>query len=204
MPVLSTPWLVLSNGGGFDLEDVRKFDRICGVYIGHELQVSLARKYGIQKSSYSIQICGSDNSHVQKQLEQRNPRNFDVGELRSWLNRCSERHQQCKAKDSFLGKPLPKRFHLINVRRGCIVTAESNPTYCALSCVWGNANQLTLNKSNLAELEKEHARFGNELLLPKTITDAIKLCHDISQNYLWIDCLCILQDGEEDKHDQID
>jgi hypothetical protein len=102
-----------------------------------------------------------------------------------------------------LGKPLPKGFRLIDVRRGCIVTAESNPTYCALSYVWGNANQLTLNKSNLAELEKEHALFGNELLLPKTITDAIKLCQDISQNYLWVDCLCILQDGEEDKHDQI-
>jgi hypothetical protein len=51
-------------------------------------------------------------------------------------------------------------------------------------------------------LERENALFSNELL-PKTITDAIKLCQDISQNYLWVDCLCILQDGEEDKHSQI-
>jgi hypothetical protein len=33
--------------------------------------------------------------------------------------------------------------------------------------------------------------------------DAIKLCRAISQDYLWVDCLCILQDGEEDKHSQI-
>ena len=81
--------------------------------------------------------------------------------------------------------------------------SDSDPPYCALSYVWCNANQLTLNKSNLAELEKEYALLSNELLLPETITNAIKLCQDICQNYLWIDCLCILQDGEEDKHNQI-
>jgi len=37
----------------------------------------------------------------------------------------------------------------------------------------------------------------------KVLTGRVSLCQDICQNYLWIDCLCILQDGEEDKHNQI-
>jgi hypothetical protein len=63
-------------------------------------------------------------------------------------------------------------------------------------------NQLTLSKGNLTELEKGCALFGNELLR-KTITDTIKICQDISQNYLWVDGLCILQEGEEVRYNHI-
>jgi hypothetical protein len=71
-----------------------------------------------------------------------------------------------------------------------------------LSYVWRGVNQLTLSKGNLTELEKGCALFGNELLR-KTITDTIKICQDISQNYLWVDGLCILQEGEEVRYNHI-
>jgi len=187
---------------GFDLTKIGKSGLICGVYTGDELELSVTQTEEIKRSSYSIQLCGTGHARVQEILEKSKPQAFDMEELRSWLNRCSEEHRHRKTGGNLLKKPLPKDFRLIDVQRGCIVRAESDPIYCALSYVWGSGNQLTLTKSNLTELEKEYALFSNELL-PKTITDAIKLCQDISQNYLWVDCLCILQDGEEDKHSQI-
>ena len=45
-----------------------------------------------------------------------------LDKLRSWLNRCSERHQQCKVKISFL-RSLPEGFPLTDIWRGCIITA---------------------------------------------------------------------------------
>jgi hypothetical protein len=186
----------------FDLAEVRKVDLICGVYAGRELQVSVSQKEGIKKSSYSIQICGDENSQIQEDLDKIRPRTFNVEELKSWLNRCNNGHRQCKAEGVLPRKPLPNDFRLIDVKEGCIITAKSNPIYCALSYVWGGENQLTLNKHNLMELEKDGALFGNNFL-PGSIMDAIKLCQDLNQTYLWVDCLCILQDGEEDKHNQI-
>ena len=188
---------------GFNFEEVGKFDRICGVYAGRELQLSISRKEGIIRSSYSIQNCTTKDNQVQEQLGEIKPICFDVEELRSWLNRCSKEHQQCNPMGSLSGKPIPSGFRLIDVERGCIVRAVSCPIYCALSYVWGSADQLVLKKCNLMELEKEYALFGEKFLLPKTITDAIKLCQDIGQKYLWVDRLCILQDEEEEKHNQI-
>lgn len=191
------------NDGYFDFAEAGKLDLIYGVYAGNELHVSVNQKEGTKRSSYSIQICGDKNSQIQEHLDKIRPRTFDVKELESWLDRCNNGHQQCSTKGDLLAKPLPNGFRLIDVKRGCIIVAESDPIYCALSYVWGCANQFTLNKQNLTRLEEEGALFSNDILLPKSITDAIKLCQNLNQKYLWVDCLCILQDGEEDKHNQV-
>ena len=112
-------------------------------------------------------ICGDKNSQIQEHLDKIRPRTFDVGELESWLNRCNNGHRQYSTRDDLLA--LPSGSRLIDVKRGCIITAKSDPIYCALSYVWGGENQLTLNKQNLTRLEKEGALFGNDFLLPKSI-----------------------------------
>ena len=39
--------------------------------------------------------------------------------------------------------------------------------------------------------------------IPKTILDAIYFTEKISERYLWVDSLCIIQDDAEAKHHQI-
>jgi hypothetical protein len=43
-------------------------------------------------------------------------------------------------------------------------------------------------------------RKGN---LPKTIRNAIDLVDQLGIQHLWVDCLCIIQDDTDSKHDQI-
>lgn len=159
------------------------------------LHISTRRNYEID---HSIQSSATNNQGGQR-TEHNKPTYFDIEELRSWLIRCNEGHRGCKSSAGLSESLIPRGFRLIDVKRGCIVRAESDLTYCALSYVWGRVDQVVLNKFNFMELEKEHALFGDKFVLPKTITDAIKLCQDIGQTYLWVDCLCIIQDEEEDK-----
>jgi len=37
---------------------------------------------------------------------------------------------------------------------------------------------------------------------PKTICDAIELCRELGERYLWVDSMCITQDSE-DKYNQL-
>jgi hypothetical protein len=75
--------------------------------------------------------------------------------------------------------------------------------YCALSYVGGGVSQINLTENNREMLEKEQIFYSGQIKLPKTIRHAIELCRAISQRYLWIDCLCILDDGKETKYNQI-
>jgi hypothetical protein len=76
-------------------------------------------------------------------------------------------------------------------------------TYFALSYVWGESQQLTLTKQNLEELEREGSLFAREADLSRTIAEAIQLCRQVGHQYLWVDALCIVQDGGQEKHGQI-
>lgn len=71
--------------------------------------------------------------------------------------------------------------------------------YAALSYCWGDGTQrITTTTSNYREhmVELPH-------ILPQTISDAIEVCRKVGIRYLWIDALCIFQDSDDDKLDQI-
>ncbi|PSN62761.1 HET-domain-containing protein [Corynespora cassiicola Philippines] len=66
--------------------------------------------------------------------------------------------------------------------------------YAALSYCWGGPQPIVTNKSNAQD-------FTDGILFsrfPKTIQDAITTTSRLGLRYLWIDCLCILQDDPED------
>ncbi|KAI0858423.1 HET-domain-containing protein [Xylaria cubensis] len=70
--------------------------------------------------------------------------------------------------------------------------------YAALSYCWGSASEAKL------QLITTHLTLNSHLLgiqldrVPKTISDAIRLCRGLGIRYLWVDALCIIQGDDED------
>ncbi|KAF4628708.1 hypothetical protein G7Y89_g9447 [Cudoniella acicularis] len=114
---------------------------------------------------------------------------------------CFEEHEgrQHKPKES-----LPQGFRVIDVIRRRIV--EMNDcSFVALSYVWGldsRPSLLTATCATIEEMKKDGGLPASEM--PQTIEDAITVCAQLGERYLWADRLCIIQDSAEDKRNQID
>jgi hypothetical protein len=118
---------------------------------------------------------------------------------RSWLDECLQNHQHCGAKQELDYVP-PRLFDLRDDSVRLLETAESIRAvkYATLSHCWGlNPTNIKLSTKNLEEL-KEMIPLE---ILPKTFQDAVITCRQIGAEFLWIDSLCILQDGEGSKND---
>ncbi|KAL0959032.1 hypothetical protein HGRIS_014339 [Hohenbuehelia grisea] len=71
--------------------------------------------------------------------------------------------------------------------------------YIALSYVWGEAQPHSTTTANLAHYHKNI----DPAWLPQTVRDAIVITHAFGVRYLWLDTLCIIQDSDEDKVQQL-
>jgi hypothetical protein len=73
--------------------------------------------------------------------------------------------------------------------------------------MWGEAQGKCLNatKSNIATLREAGSLSAEPLgaSLSFSIEDAIRVCWEFDEQYLWVDSLCIIQDDPEDKAKQI-
>jgi hypothetical protein len=67
-------------------------------------------------------------------------------------------------------------------------------SYAALSYCWGASLPL---KTTTANLEAHQSAIGFDTL-PRTLQDAILIVRWMGIGYVWIDCLCILQDSKAD------
>lgn len=68
--------------------------------------------------------------------------------------------------------------------------------YVSLSYCWGKSLAYTTTTKNL-ELHKENNGIQYDDL-PKTLQDAVFLVRHLGLQYLWADCLCIVQDNKAD------
>ncbi|KAF2488619.1 hypothetical protein BU16DRAFT_429771, partial [Lophium mytilinum] len=80
---------------------------------------------------------------------------------------------------------------------------DSSDQYVALSYVWGQTRTLRTKKDNLAELQEPGAVSDHDPSIAMTIRDAIKFTRDLGFQFLWVDCLSIVQDDANEKHRQI-
>jgi hypothetical protein len=62
---------------------------------------------------------------------------------------------------------------------------------------------LKTTKDNLDELVQDGALFKQGDIVPRTIRHTIALIQRLGVPYLWVDCLCIVQDDEENLHRQL-
>ncbi|KAF2179060.1 HET-domain-containing protein, partial [Zopfia rhizophila CBS 207.26] len=80
-----------------------------------------------------------------------------------------------------------------------LASPDKEGHYVALSYCWGRQQSFTLTTANF-----ESMRRSMELKeLPQTIQDAIHVTRMLGFEYIWVDSLCIIQDSESDKADQV-
>lgn len=116
----------------------------------------------------------------------------------SLLEQCKEQHLSCRQQTA---KPLlPKRIILLNQDASAQITVRlfepinQRSPYVALSHCWGqHQNCITVQKS----LTSRKAGISWQSI-PKTFQEAIQLTLSLGFRFIWIDCLCIVQDDADD------
>ncbi|KAK3366182.1 heterokaryon incompatibility protein-domain-containing protein [Lasiosphaeria ovina] len=119
-----------------------------------------------------------------------------IGLARKWLFDCLHSHYECRAMS--LECPLPKR--VLDLQRNTVslhISSEGETgEYATLSYCWGTSgNSLRTAIANL----QEHCDGIRLESLPETPRDAVQLARRLGIRYLWIDALCIIQEGDGGK-----
>jgi hypothetical protein len=122
------------------------------------------------------------------------PSNYTVA--KHWLDDCWERHRDCPRKQ--LSK-LPTRVIDVGMADGqqsprLVVSNGVVAKYAALSHCWGGKVSPLLSKDNLKPFQDVIPLSD----LPDNFQDAISITRQLGIKYLWIDCLCIIQDSTQD------
>ena len=123
---------------------------------------------------------------------------IDFGRVLQWIKSCNTMHAECHCNISALGASFSNQnMFLISVSKKCLVKANGGEKYVALSYVWGAGfSQFRTTKANLTLLQSEgslrETRTQNHL--PGTIQRAMHFTSLLDVEFLWVDCLCIVQD----------
>jgi len=111
------------------------------------------------------------------------------------INICNNAHPSCKVQRPSI---LPRRVLDVNgesVRLVDTSTEIFSGQYITLSYCWGPAEALI--KTTKATL-RANLQCIEWSALPQTFQDAIKITRELGISYIWIDCLCIIQDDTYD------
>ncbi|KAH6646657.1 heterokaryon incompatibility protein-domain-containing protein [Truncatella angustata] len=118
--------------------------------------------------------------------------NYDA--IKVWLGHCLRSHKQCNYSGDL--KSALEMIFLIDIEKRQVVTYPKNgehaPEYFALSYVWGGYKGVSY---------KPHSTLPYPL--PQTIEDAIFVTKRLKLGYLWVDAVCIDQDDDVQKKEQI-
>lgn len=140
----------------------------------------------------------------------RRPMTVNCNWLRSWIRICTEQHgARCHPTlgsdqgDSPSSRTKLVRF--VDTGKNAIVSLEDKSLesleYVALSYVWGPKQKITLTRKTETQLAEPESIVDGVASL--TIVDAAELCRRLGMQYLWVDALCIIQDDDNDKADQL-
>ncbi|KAK1622309.1 heterokaryon incompatibility protein-domain-containing protein [Colletotrichum phormii] len=132
-------------------------------------------------------------------------RYINVSLLRSWFSGCHKYHGS-KCNEPLTESKLPGGLRVIDTKRRRIIEPKTQAPFVALSYTWRLATASADRDLHLTTLNAEKLKRTDALLpdlLPEVVVDAIHLCRNMGQRYLWVDRLCILQDDEDLKMAQI-
>lgn len=117
--------------------------------------------------------------------------------LSEWLTRCEELDPQDFDQEHATNQP--EGMLVIDVERACVVTAPERCQYIALSYVWGppQEGQVEATKASIEQLRKPGSFSGDDM--PATIRDAMLVCRELGERFLWVDRVCIIQDNAKSR-----
>ncbi|KAL2074953.1 hypothetical protein VTL71DRAFT_8733 [Oculimacula yallundae] len=123
-----------------------------------------------------------------------------------WLETCINEHEECKKKASATTK-MPARLLSCSITEGTqkiqlVKTSDIAAKlirYIALSYCWGGNQEIQTSTGNI----KEYSESIDPTSLPASIRDAVRTTNGLGLQYLWVDALCIIQDDDDDKAQQI-
>ncbi|KAI6354281.1 hypothetical protein MCOR31_011513 [Pyricularia oryzae] len=125
----------------------------------------------------------------------------NVQMARTWIIDCVQSHSRCQQGIPSSPPPLPLRVIDLEIPTNpvlkiCNPHPENRPRadYAALSYCWGSGNTLRTTKANLAS----HVAGIPIEDFPAGLQDAVQTTLALELRYLWIDCLCIIQDDVAD------
>ncbi|KKP06387.1 hypothetical protein THAR02_01535 [Trichoderma harzianum] len=161
-------------------------------------------------------VCAEKSELAAEEVTYRPPNLFPssnetVETIKSWLQECFTTHAECqqlqksnRPSDGSLTGPR-RLLHLSGKAAHPQVRLQENSSssvfveYAALSYCWGGDQLVTL-KENLVKSWIKDIPYDQ---FPQTIKDAIQVTMALDLQYLWIDALCIIQDSNQDKAEQI-
>lgn len=151
---------------------------------------TLSNIYLLQRSMYSSRL-------REEYRDTTKGTSFPVGTIKSWLQTCERGHIFCQHDPD---KETTISLYLIDVVDECITfMPPPQLRYAALSYVWGNVSSTKLTSGNIEALQKPRSlsHRSHVATIPLTIRNAMRLTADLDIRYLWVDCLCILQDDPQ-------
>lgn len=117
--------------------------------------------------------------------------------VQNWLEQCVNNHEQC---GQAFEAPLPKRILDVSKTDVFLYESRNEPAkYICLSHCWGVSRPKSM--TTLAKLSS-YKRFIPWGDFSQNFKDAIHFCRRLQISYIWIDCLCIVQDDELDWREQ--
>lgn len=119
--------------------------------------------------------------------------------INQWMHSCNSQHDACHLP--ILKTSREQNIRLVDVQECRVISATLVENYVALSYVWGPATKPSLIQHTLSQCSSPGGL--KDLIIPRTIKDAMQLVKFIGKRYLWVDSLCIVQDDDNDKKQQL-
>ncbi len=117
---------------------------------------------------------------------------MDLG--RAWVSQCLAHHQGCKSASASF---KPTRLLYVgdtSLRLHLTKNDAHSVKYCCLSHCWGGVTDIPQLKADISTLVA-----GIDIAtLPRSFQDAVLITRQLGVDYVWIDCLCIIQGSLED------
>lgn len=116
---------------------------------------------------------------------------------RGWMETCLESHEGCEKSIQSPSQFSPTRLlEIVNESTVRLQSSNeiSSSRWTALSYCWGGPQPVQTTRNTLERLSSNFCVSD----LPKTIQDALTTTRKIGLRFLWVDCLCIIQDDPEE------